>query len=242
MNKMKNIKINLLLLLSFILLTFTLGITIAFFSSRGYFENKFKASAYDVYLEEEFYNDWGTKKINIINNDTTPVVLRVSYNELWSEKILESGGGLASSNQASGSLLSFNDNSRNYTYLNDTATICRSIDTNNDQDGIYILSNIINGEEVVTKNWSPTWNDFYEGPDGWYYYNKVLNSSDNIQILESISLREDLISNSSCYQDYSNYEYELSFNYEVIQATELAIKDIWDYDVTINEGDITWPF
>lgn len=216
MNKYKKIKP--IIFISLGLLIFIIGITYAYFYSRNIFENKFKTSAYDVELSEEFKNDWGTKKVNIINKDTTPVVIRVNYNEIWSEKDFDN----------------LNDNF-------DTTTSCRIL-SNNDNTKKYTLSNLLNGEEVVTKNWTSTWNNFSKGNDGWYYYNKVLDSNTSIQILESISLREDLLADSNCYEDYNNYEYELSFNYEAIQADEQAIKEIWNYEADLNNGDNIWNF
>lgn len=59
------------------------GITIAIVHSYSEFNNEFKVGAYKVALEEEFYDDWGTKKASIVNHGTTPVVLRVNYNEKW---------------------------------------------------------------------------------------------------------------------------------------------------------------
>lgn len=224
MTKAKKIKpILFIILMSFI---FIIGFTYAYFYLRGTFANKFKTSAYDVELSEEFNNDWGTKKVNILNKDNTPVVIRINYNELWSEREKSNDNILTS----------LNDNN-----IGINTNTCRSKVYSEDPKK-YTLSNIINGEDVVTKNWTSTWHNFIKGSDGWYYYNSVLTPNSSIQILESISLRNDLISKSNCYEDYNDYEYELSFNYEVIQANENAIKDIWGLNVSINEGDIIWPF
>lgn len=230
MNKLKKIKPIYFIIFAFII--FIVGVTSAYIYVNSTFQNKFKTSAYDIELKEEFDNDWGTKRVNIINHDSTPVVLRINYNELWTEK-----------NPAQGNLLTGNiqDNSISSYSFSSSNESCR-IKMFNDNSNQFTLSNIINGEDVVTKEWTPTWNDFVIASDGWYYYNKILDTGFNIQILESISLRNDLIASSNCYADYKNYEYELSFNYEVIQSSVAAIKDIWGYDVTINEGDITWPF
>ncbi len=230
MNKLRKIKPSIFIIL--IIFIFTIGFTYAYFYLRGTFENKFKTSAYDIELNEEFDNDWGTKKVNILNKDNTPVVIRINYNELWSERESNNDNIVNSSNTNSIGI-NINDSQN----LNE----CRSkIYSENSQK--YTLSNIINGESIVTKNWTSTWNNFIKGPDGWYYYNNVLTPNSSIQILESISLRNDLISKSNCYEDYNDYEYKLSFNYEAIQADENAIKDIWGLNVSINEGDIIWAF
>lgn len=228
MNKEKIKTIFFIILGSFL---FVIGITYAYISTRGTFANKFKASAYDIELSEEFNNEWGTKRVNILNKDTTPVVIRVNYNEIWSERENSTGEILSSNILQEENIILSSPNSNT----------CRFINYSEESQN-FTLSNIINGNDVVTKNWTPTWNNFIKGPDGWYYYNKVLDSNANIQILESISLRTDLINDSNCYEDYNNYEYELSFNYEVIQADTSAIKDIWGINASINEGDIIWPF
>ena len=103
---------------------------------------------------------------------------------------------------------------------------------------IRTLSNTINGENVVNKNFTNTFlNDFVLKEDGWYYYKKVLSPNSMVQLLQSIELKSNLIAN---YQEYNDYDYELHFNYEAIQATHDAILSIWNRDVTISEENIIW--
>jgi len=84
--------------------------------------------------------------------------------------------------------------------------------------------------------------NFIDGGDGWYYYTKVLQPNETVNLLESISLNENL-KGTAYYEDYSTYDYQLSYNYEAIQATTEAAKKIWGYDITISEsGEVTWPF
>ncbi len=208
--KIKNKKILLIIVFLFVL---TIGVTYAYFNSEDVFENRFNAMKYDVSIEEEFYNTWGTKKVKFRNNDSAPVVIRISYNELWSlkENITNSGS-------------------------------CRYNVTEDNGETLFTLSNKINGVDVVTKNWTEEWSSFINGNDGWYYYSKVLDVNDEVQILNSIELNEDLIRESSCYKNYNDFGYELSFNYEVIQADKNAISEIWGYDVNISEGNIAWTF
>ncbi len=189
----KNIKVVIYLLV--IGLIMILGGSLAYFYQEVVVPNSFKTMTYNVKLEEEFYNDWGTKKVYIRNLEETnaPVVLRVNYNEVWS----------------------------------------LTIDGN-----IHTLSNILNGENVVTKNFTSVFlNDFIKGNDGWYYYKKVLKPSSSIQLLESISLKNDLIIHNNEYHDYN---YELSFNYETIKETNNEVNDIWNKNITINEDNVVW--
>ena len=64
-----------------------IGITIAYYTQEMNITNTFKTMTYDVSMEEEFYNTWGTKRITINNNEesNTPVLLRVSYSEMWTK-------------------------------------------------------------------------------------------------------------------------------------------------------------
>lgn len=180
---------------------FICGIRIVFalYRANTNLPNQFKAMTYNIVLEEEFYDTWGTKKIKLTNRDTTntPVVLRVRFNELWSKTI---------------------------------------------QGQFLTLDNNVNGVNVVQKNWTSAFlNDFVLDTDGWYYYKKTLDPEVSVQLLNSISLREDVILTSPYYNEYHDYDYELSINYEAIQATPSAIHDIWGKTVTISGGNVTWP-
>ena len=187
--------------LFFLLALFLLGIvgtTIAYYYTEIVIPNQFKTMTYNVTIEEEFNDNWGTKKVSFVNNEVTnaPVVLRINYNEEWRKEI----------------------------------------------NGVKVsLDNNVNGENVVTKNWTTVFtNDFIDGGDGWYYYKKTLNAEESVQVLDSISLKESLISTSPYYNDYKSYTYELDFNFEAIQANSSAISEIWGKNATITGGDVTW--
>lgn len=190
---MKKVSKNFLIICGIFLIMGIVGVSAIYLSNVSLI-NSFKTLTYKVDVEEEFYNDWGTKKIKVINSEETnaDVVLRVGFNESFSK----------------------------------------------DND---ILSNEINGQEVVEKDFS---NDFLthfsKDQDGWYYYDKVLKAKDSVEILNAISLKEDLISTSEDYEKYKTYHYELGFQYETIQATEKAIKEIWGKNATITEGEIAF--
>lgn len=103
---------------------------------------------------------------------------------------------------------------------------------------INTLSNIVNGTSVVTKNFTNAFlNDFILGTDGWYYYKKVLNAGERVQLLDSISLNNTITSSNP---EYLAYDYQLIFNYEAIQATSPAVLDIWNKEVTITGGNASW--
>ena len=58
-----------------------------------------------------------------------------------------------------------------------------------DMSNALTISNTINGNNLVTKSWTTTFtNDFTDGLDGWYYYNKVLKP--NVQNEDPISNTE----------------------------------------------------
>ena len=70
-----------------LLLVFGVGSTFALFYTNVSVPNRYKIMNYDVVLDDEFDNEWGSRNVSISNNDTaTDVVIRVSYNELFSKK------------------------------------------------------------------------------------------------------------------------------------------------------------
>lgn len=78
--------------LFFLLLLLALGIvgtTFAYYYTEIAIPNQFRAMTYNVTIEEEFNNTWGTKKVSFVNNEetNTPVVLRINYNELWRKEV-----------------------------------------------------------------------------------------------------------------------------------------------------------
>ena len=200
MKKLKNKKTLFFALLLIALVS--VGGTLAYYFSETTIANRFKTMTYSVRLREVFNNTWGTKEVYISNDEEngTPVVLRVNYNEVW------------------------------------------SIGTD---DGLSFLPNSYNGDYFATKTWTNTFlNDFEDGQDGWYYYKHVLDGQDEIELLTSVTKNTTLLStpgvpNADLYDDY---DYELSFNYEAIQADEDAILDIWGQTATISNGNITWTY
>lgn len=196
--KFRKIKKKPLIFLLVLCLLGIVGTTFAYYYTEIAIPNQFKAMTYNVTIEEEFNDTWGTKKVSFVNNEetNTPVVLRINYNELWRKEV----------------------------------------------NGVKLsLDNNVNGTNVVTKNWTTAFtNDFVDGGDGWYYYKKTLNAEESVQVLNSISLNESLISTSPYYNDYKTYTYELDFNFEAIQANSSAISEIWGKNATITGGNVTW--
>lgn len=189
-----------LIFLGLLLILGTVGTTFAYFYAEVVVPNQFRSMTYNVTVEEEFYDDWGTKIVKFVNKEksNTPVVLRINYNEFWRDT----------------------------------------------EDGVtYSLDNNFNGENVVEKRWTLDFtNNFIYGDDGWYYYKRVLNAEESVQVLESIALKNDLIFSSVHRYDYYTYDYELDFNYEAIQADEKAISNLWGYDAIIEEDEVVWYF
>lgn len=189
-----------LIFLILFLLVVGIGGTFAYYYSEVIIPNRFQAMTYHVTIEEEFYDDFGTKRVSFVNQEETnaPVVLRINYNESWRKTI---------------------------------------------DDVVITPSNVIDGQDVVTKEWTDAFlNDFADGGDGWFYYTKVLNAQESVQVLERIALNESLVSTSSDAIDYQGADYELSFNFESIQASSDAILDIWGISSTIQGDDVAWDF
>lgn len=106
---------------------------------------------------------------------------------------------------------------------------------------VLVISNIVNGSNVVNKNWTETFlNDFIDGHDGWYYYKKILNPKDSIQILNSIELNQELIQLSADYSKYLDYNYNLIFNYEAIDVNVNSVRNIWNKNIIIDDINVSW--
>lgn len=60
-----------------------IGGSISFFVKNISYANKFDVAKYNVVIEEEFYDEFGTKKVNFTNKGTSDVIIRINYNEIW---------------------------------------------------------------------------------------------------------------------------------------------------------------
>ena len=180
------------------LLLVIVGSTYAVFYTQFSIPNKYDIMKYDIRIEDDFNGTWGERSVKFTNNDAsnTPIVLRISYNEIWSSNI------------------------------NNT---------------LVTLNNYVDGKNVVDKEWTDVFlNDFILADDGWYYYKKILSPQESVQVLRSVSLNDDIITHSVNYAKYKKYDYDLSFNYEALSADEDVINDVWNYNVTIKDGDVEW--
>ena len=87
--KFKKIKKKPLFFLLLLLALGIIGTTFAYYYTEIAIPNQFRAMTYNVTIEEEFNNTWGTKKVSFVNNEetNTPVVLRINFNELWRKEV-----------------------------------------------------------------------------------------------------------------------------------------------------------
>ena len=87
MKLIKNNKIIFVILLFLVILS--IGGTIAYYYQNIVIPNEFQTLLYNVTIDEDFNNEWGTKKVYITNNEisNSNVLIRVNYNEIWSKKI-----------------------------------------------------------------------------------------------------------------------------------------------------------
>ena len=53
---------------------------------------------------------------------------------------------------------------------------------------------------------------------------------------------EELIKNLPDYSKYLGNDYKLNFNFESIQATEKAVKNTWNKNITLNGDIVNWNF
>ena len=65
---MRKIKKKPLVFIILLLVMVFIGTTFALFYSNVVIPNQFKTRIYDVKIEEEFYDTWGTKKVSFVNN------------------------------------------------------------------------------------------------------------------------------------------------------------------------------
>lgn len=61
----------------------SIGVTMAVFNSTGLLENVFSSQDHSVVIEEEFNNEFGTKKVTFTNTTDDDVIIRINYNEYW---------------------------------------------------------------------------------------------------------------------------------------------------------------
>ena len=137
------------------------SVTFAYVINNISISNRFKMMTYDIQIDENFENKFGTKEVTFINKEkdsNTKVALRVRYNEIWSS---ENANGV-----------------------------------------LNVLSNKINNINVVDKNWTDAFLNDFVYDDGWYYYKKVLNSGDNVTILNSIN-KNSILQTHPEYEDYN---------------------------------------
>lgn len=104
-----------------------------------------------------------------------------------------------------------------------------------------ILNNQVNTENVMTKKWSTNFSENWIEKDGYYYYKKVLNAEEKVDVFESITFPSKYATDDYGYND-SNVEYNLDFYIESVQASKEAIKELWDITATIEGGDVIWSF
>lgn len=83
-----------------------------------------------------------------------------------------------------------------------------------------ILSTVVNGQEIVLKNWTDAWkNEWVDGEDGWFYYKKVLQPNTiTAQILKSLEF--DGSSLGELTSVYGNASYSLKFVSEAVQYSK----------------------
>lgn len=61
----------------------SIGVTMAVFNSTGLLKNVFSSQDHSVVIEEEFNNEFGTKKVTFTNTTDDDVIIRINYNEYW---------------------------------------------------------------------------------------------------------------------------------------------------------------
>ena len=68
-SKLKKINKKPLIFILIVLVLTIVGGTYAYYYSEVILPNEFKTMTYNVTIEEEFNNTWGTKKVRFVNNN-----------------------------------------------------------------------------------------------------------------------------------------------------------------------------
>ena len=225
-----------LFFLSIFIVTSTISGTIAYFINDFYISSGINTKVFDVRLSQNNYGLWGDKNVNIVNYEESDssVAIRLSYVEYYDfSSYYDNNEDEDSFTSSESNNNTSDENINSYNYVDENGYNVKSS---------FTLSNKINGEDVVIKEWSDSFfNNFIDGHDGWYYYNKVLNSHDGVLILQSVNLNEQLVQSSEYADFYSNsYAYNLLFNFEAVEANSDSILSLWNKNAIINGNDITW--
>jgi hypothetical protein len=93
-------------------------------------------------------------------------------------------------------------------------------------------------------NWTDAWTEEWQlGEDGWYYYNKLLNSNTTTaEILTSVEFE----SSDSMLEEYQEAIYQLFFTMEVVQysketvVNDLALKQAFNRKATVTNDNVIW--
>lgn len=111
-----------------------------------------------------------------------------------------------------------------------------------------VLSSIVNGQEIVKKNWTDAWkNEWIDGNDGWFYYKKILQPNNLCsKILTSLEFDSSNLGNLT--DIYGNASYSLKFVSEAVQYSKdidvnrRSVKANFGIEfVDIDDnGNITW--
>lgn len=110
-----------------------------------------------------------------------------------------------------------------------------------------ILSGIVNGQEIATKNWTSSWqNEWVDGNDGWYYYKKVLQPDQlTSRVMESLTFHTPELNPNP----YVIADYTLKFASEAVQysSKDMAVNHRAvtanfgvDFISIDSNGNITW--
>lgn len=100
-------------------------------------------------------------------------------------------------------------------------------------DGSVVSNVNSSNANVVTKTWTSAFtDDFEDGHDGWYYYKKTLPADSEVKVLSSIALND---------ASYEQYNYDISFRFEAVQADAAAANELWGKTVTVGDNGVaTW--
>ena len=215
-----------------------IGMTVAYYNSMKDFKNEFSTSKPGVAIHEIFdpTDYWvpgeeKSKKVWFSNSGEMDMLLRFKVDIAWADETAHP------------------DNPpQNFVTLYWKA----SKDTEGKKRVPVKLDEADKANENENENF-----DFVLGPDGYYYYNKVLKAEDSDMsltqnVLESVKFSENLSNDGHKNSDYSNVQVNVTIQGETVLASAggQAAVDEWGKEekgavsaVTIGENDqVTWTF
>lgn len=239
----KLLKYKSLLFLFLLLLTGIFISTVAYFRKSLEVKNEIVNDTIRVKLIRNKYDS--SNNITFYNNgsSTKPILLRFRYSESWKNNGRKICGDKNTNWMNAYYETVSNDSSGYQDYSISVSNPLYSFVASSVYEARDVLSNQVNGQDVVTKIWSSTFEDDFELYDGWYYYKKVFKPKEKINVLDNYVVNNDLLAGTYFYEDYNfYYNYEILIDYEAVHPVIADVQNAWGASFTLDGDNVVWSF